>query len=151
MEPIKLISVIGAGSPSPQADGNAHEVGRLLAQRGYGVVCGGLGGVMQAASQGCAEAGGFVLGIVPGINASSANPYCTVVVPSGMGQARNLLVVLSGLGAIAVSGGAGTLSEIGHALKAGKPVISLGSWDLPGVAQAQDPAQAVDMILQAAG
>ena len=147
MERIRLISVIGAGSPGQKALEDARQVGRLLAGRGYGVVSGGLGGVMQAASKGCAEAGGFVLGIVPTTRAADANPYCSVVVPTGMGQARNLLVVLSGLGAIAVAGGAGTLSEIGHALKAGRPVVSLGSWKLDQVPQAQNPDQAVELLL----
>ena len=147
MEQIKLISIIGAGSPTAQAYDQAEDVGRLLARRGYGVVTGGLGGVMEAACKGCFEAGGFSLGILPVLERDQCNPYCSLVIPSGLGQARNLMVVLAGLGAIAVSGSAGTLSEIGHALKAGRPVVSLGSWQLEGLTQASAPEQAVELIL----
>ena len=143
-----LVSVIGAGSAPDEVLEMARQVGRLLAGEGYGVVTGGLGGVMAAACHGAQEAGGFTLGILPGIDPAQANPYCRVVVPSGLGQARNLLVVLSGRGAIAISGGAGTLSEIGHALKHNRPVISLQSWDLPGVITATNPHEAVQCLLE---
>lgn len=156
MEEIKkarLISVIGAGSEASGADEaaceTARQVGRLLAEKGWGVVCGGFKGIMQAVCQGNAEAGGLTVGITPGTDASEANPYCKVVVPTGMGQARNLLVVLSGEGAIAITGKNGTLSEIGHALKQGKPVVSLNSWELPGVLQASNAKAAVEKILDA--
>jgi uncharacterized protein (TIGR00725 family) len=142
----RLISVIGAGQADQSLAGLAREVGRLLAGSGFGVVTGGLGGVMAAACQGAAEAGGFTLGILPGGEARAANPYCQVVLPSNMGQARNALVVAAGEGAVAVGGAAGTLSEIGHALKAGKPVVSLQSWDIPGIRQAQDPLEAVETL-----
>ena len=118
-----------------------------MARRGFGVVCGGLGGVMQAACKGAAAEGGFTLGILPGADADAANPFCRVVIPTGLGQARNVLVVQAGLGALAVSGGAGTLSEIGHALKLGRPVVGLGSWEIPGVLKAEDPREAVDLLL----
>lgn len=143
----RLVSVIGAGQAPPAVLAQAREVGRLLAVAGCGVITGGLGGVMEAAAQGAALAGGLTLGIIPGGDPTAANPWCRVVIPSGLGQARNVLVVLSGLGVIAISGGAGTLSEIGHALKLGKPVAGLGSWQVPGVYQAGDPAEAVRHIL----
>lgn len=146
-EPRRLISVIGAGTADDALAEQAREVGRLLALAGWGVVCGGLGGVMAAACEGASLAGGFTLGILPGSDASAANPYCRVVVPTGMGQARNVLVVQTGQGAIAIGGAAGTLSEIGHALKAGKPVVGLGSWQVQGVNQASSPEQAVEMLL----
>lgn len=142
-----LISVIGAGSADAGLARLARQVGRLLAQRGYGVVTGGLGGVMAAACQGALEAGGITLGILPGSDPAAANPYCRLVIPSGLGQARNALVVAAGLGAIAVGGSAGTLSEIGHALKSGKPVVSLMSWQIQGVHQAPDPEAAVEALL----
>ncbi len=143
----RLISVIGAGAATPLEEDWAREVGRLLAQAGWGVVCGGLAGVMTAACQGCAEAGGLTVCLLPGSEPGAANPWCRVVVPTGLGQARNALVVLAGQGAIAVGGGGGTLSEMGHALKAGRPVVSLGSWRVEGVPQAESPAQAVEMLL----
>ncbi len=149
--PQPLVSVIGAGSAPARVLELARQVGELLARAGYGVVTGGLGGVMAAACQGARRAGGFTLGILPGSDPAAANPFCRVVVPSGLGQARNLLVVLSGLGAIAISGGAGTLSEIGHALKQGRPVIGLSSWDLPGVIPARHPREAVQLLLEALG
>jgi uncharacterized protein (TIGR00725 family) len=142
------VSVIGAGAAGPEVLAQARETGRLLARRGYGVVTGGLGGVMAAACQGAVEAGGRSLGILPGTDPAAANPYCQTVIPTGLGQARNLLVVLSGLGAIAISGGAGTLSEIGHALKQGKPVVSLGSWEPPGAPRADAPRDAVELLLE---
>ena len=143
----RLISVIGAGSADPALGRLAYRVGALLAARGFGVVCGGLGGVMAEACRGAAENNGFTLGILPGTDPAAANPHCRVVVPTSLGQGRNLLVILAGEGALAVGGAAGTLSEIGHALKAGKPVVSLKSWDLPGLAQAETPEQAVDLLL----
>jgi hypothetical protein len=142
----RLVSVIGAGAAGADILEQAGEVGRRLAQQGLGVVCGGLGGVMEAAARGCAQAGGLVVGILPEAEAEAANPWCRVVIPTGLGQARNVLVVLAGEGAIAVAGGAGTLSEIGHALKAGKPVVGLGSWRVAGVRTAAHPAEAVETL-----
>lgn len=147
VETARFISVIGAGAASEQEKSWAHRVGELLAQAGWGVVCGGLAGVMTAACRGCASAGGLTVGLLPGSGHEAANPWCRVVLPTGLGQARNALVVLAGQGAIAVGGGGGTLSEIGHALKAGRPVVSLGSWRVAGVPQADSPQQAVEMLL----
>ncbi|KMY68202.1 hypothetical protein AAU61_00275 [Desulfocarbo indianensis] len=144
--PRKLISVIGAGSPDAQARQWAQEVGGLVARRGFGLVCGGLGGVMEAACRGCAEAGGLTVGILPGVDAAQANPWVQVVIPTGLGQARNVLVVMAGCGAIAVAGGPGTLSEIGHAIKMGRPVVGLGTWALPGLAEADTPEEAVELL-----
>jgi uncharacterized protein (TIGR00725 family) len=148
VEAARLISVIGAGSATAGQEADARQVGRRLARAGWGVVCGGLGGVMAAAAQGCAEAGGLSVGILPGAERDQANPWCRVVIPTGLGQARNLLVVMSGAGAIAVGGGAGTLSEIGHALKMGRPVVGLGSWELAGMRQARTPEEAVEAMLE---
>ncbi|MCB2225559.1 MAG: TIGR00725 family protein [Desulfarculaceae bacterium] len=151
VEQERLISVIGAGAPTAEQEQHAFMVGELLAARGWGVVCGGLGGVMTAAARGCAEGGGLTVGILPGSDRRDANPWCKVVIPTGLGQARNLLVVMSGQGALAVGGGAGTLSEIGHALKMGRPVVGLGSWQVEGMHQAQEPEEAVAMILRLVG
>ncbi len=142
-----LIAVIGAGTAPPEVLEQARLAGGLLARAGYGVVTGGLGGVMEAACRGAYEAGGLSVGILPGNQARAANPWCRVVIPSGLGQARNVLVVQSGEGVLAISGGAGTLSELGHAMKLGKPLVGLMTWDLPGLEQAADAAQAVAMLL----
>lgn len=146
-----LISVIGAGqAPEPVLE-TARQLGALLARAGLGVVTGGLGGVMEAVCQGACQAGGLTVGILPGNDPVAANPWCQVVIPSGMGQARNVLVVLSGLAVVAVSGGAGTLSELGHALKLGRLVVGLDTWPLPGVLPASSPAQALGFLRQNLG
>jgi uncharacterized protein (TIGR00725 family) len=134
----------------------AEEVGRRLAEAGATVVCGGGGGVMEAASRGAAEAGGDVIGIVPGDSPADANAYCTHVVATGIGHARNLAVVASGEAVIAIGGEWGTLSEIGFARVIGRQVVALRSWELngreamadaPGVVPAQTAEQAVAAAL----
>jgi uncharacterized protein (TIGR00725 family) len=110
----------------------AEEVGRGLAEAGVTVVCGGGGGVMEATSRAAAEAGGTVVGIVPGESVEDANEYCSVVVATGIGHARNLAVVSSGEAVIAIGGEWGTLSEIGFARVIGHEVVTLRSWELNG-------------------
>ena len=121
----------------------AEAVGRELAARGAVVVCGGLGGVMEAACRGAKEAGGHTVGILPGSDRSAANPFVDTAVPTGLGEARNALVVRAADALIAVGGGYGTLSEIALALRAGMPVIGIGTWDVEGVQVAPDPEAAV--------
>ncbi len=130
----RQVAVIGAGSCEVGAEPwlLAEEVGGRLAQAGIAVVCGGLGGVMEAACRGAAGAGGTAIGIVPGDSVEEANPYCTQVVATGIGHARNLSVVSSGDAVIAVTGEWGTLSEIGYARAIGRPVVTLRSWTLIG-------------------
>ncbi len=130
----RQVAVIGSGSCDQDSDVAllAEEVGRLLAKAGVAVVSGGLGGVMEAASRGASQAGGTVVGIVPGTSVDDANQYCTYVVATGIGYARNLAVVSSGEVVIAVGGEWGTLSEIGHARSIGRPVVALRSWTLKG-------------------
>jgi uncharacterized protein (TIGR00725 family) len=136
----------------------AEEVGRRLAEAGVSVVCGGGGGVMEAASRGAAEAGGEVIGIVPGTSPDDANAYCTHVVATGIGHARNLAVVSSGEAVIAIGGEWGTLSEIGFARVLGRQVVALRSWELngrervadgPGVVSAETAEEAVSGALAA--
>jgi uncharacterized protein (TIGR00725 family) len=110
----------------------AEEVGRRLAEAGATVVCGGRTGVMEAVARGAAGAGGEVIGILPGHSPGEANPYCTHVVATGVGHARNLAVVASGEAVIAVGGEWGTLSEIGFARRLGRTVVALRSWELEG-------------------
>lgn len=136
----------------------AEEVGRGLAEAGVTVVCGGGGGVMEAASRAAAEAGGTVIGIVPGESVEDANEHCDVVVATGIGHARNLAVVSSGEAVIAIGGEWGTLSEIGFARVIGHEVVALRSWELngrermaggPGVIPAETAEQAVTAALAA--
>lgn len=126
----KYISVIGGGRCGPTEYALAEDVGRLVAQEGATLVCGGLGGVMEAAARGAKEAGGATIGILPGHDRTNANPYLDQALTTGMGHARNLAVVSSGDAVIAVGGGYGTLSEIGLAAKIGRPVVILGGWRL---------------------
>jgi uncharacterized protein (TIGR00725 family) len=152
--------VIGAGD-CEQDSGVARlaeEVGRRLAEAGAVVVCGGLGGVMEAASRGAAEAGGTVIGVIPWDSPAQANPHCTHVVSTGIGYARNLAVVASGEAVIAVGGEWGTLSEIGHARNIDRTVVTLRSWTVtgegrmasaPGVVHAETPEAAVSAALEA--
>lgn len=139
------IAVVGAGDAGGGLYEQAREVGRLVARRGGTVVCGGLGGVMEAAARGATEAGGTAVGILPDENRRRANPYLTYSVATGAGQARNLAVVCSADAVIAIGGEYGTLSEMGLARKVGRPVVSLGSWDLgEHVTVANSPEAAVE-------
>ena len=124
------IGVIGSGRSHAKWDEWAEEIGRGLAEAGAILICGGLSGVMAAAAQGAKKAGGTTVGILPGIHPEEANPDITIPIPTGLGEGRNLLVVQSSDLLIAVGGGAGTLSEIGFALKLRKPLILLGSWEI---------------------
>ena len=145
-----IIGVIGAADASPDGLENAYEVGRLLATRGAALVCGGLGGIMAASAQGCFEAGGEVLGILPGGSSENANPYVTLPVVTAMGHARNIIIAHTAQALIAIEGGYGTLSEISIGLKLGKPVIQLNSWEtVTASGRAETPRQAVDMVFAA--
>ena len=150
-----LISVIGRGDgASSRAKELATEVGRLLAQRGATVVCGGLGGVMEAACRGAKTAGGTTVGILPGSDPDAANEWVDIPVPTGLGYARNVLVVKAGAAVIAVAGAYGTLSEIGHSLAEDKAVVGLETWDLDPpdgtsdrIVRATDPEDAVNKAI----
>ncbi len=152
-----IIAVIGGGDPPQRALGLAEEVGRELALRGVVVVCGGLSGVMEAVCRGAKSAGGRTIGILPGNDSASANEYIDFPIMTGMGYARNVIVVKTGRAAIAIDGAYGTLSEIGHALGDGIPVIGLETWELPRrgdlpsqVVHASSPVDAVEKALVAA-
>lgn len=123
-----LVAVIGAASCSEKEAAAAEEVGRLLAQAGAVVVTGGRGGVMEAASSGAAQAGGLVVGILPGENASEANRWVMLPIVTGLGEARNAVLMRTVQAVIAVGGEYGTLSEIAFALKFGKPVVGIHTW-----------------------
>jgi len=151
------ISVIGSGDATPEAIRLAEEVGRELGRRGVTVVTGGLFGVMEAASRGAKEAGGITIGIIPGSNPAEANPYVDIPICTGIGYARNVIVVRSGRAVIAIAGAFGTLSEIAHALGDDIPVIGLNTWAFSRNGQkdenmilAMNPADAVEKALDAA-
>ena len=145
---IAYVAVVGPGDGAAVAVLDvAEEVGARLASRGAVVVCGGLGGIMAAACRGAREAGGTTLGLLPGSDRSAANAWVSIVVATGLGELRNGLVVRAADAVIAVGGGYGTLSEIAFALKAGKAVVGLGGWEIPGVLVASDPAAAVALAL----
>ncbi|MDP8257007.1 MAG: TIGR00725 family protein [Candidatus Alcyoniella australis] len=145
----KVIGVIGAGSADAQTLDLARAVGAAIARAGCDLVCGGLGGVMQAACQGAREAGGLTIGVLPGSSRHDANPYVDVAIVTDMGYARNVIIAQTAQALIAISGGPGTLSEIAIGLKLGKPVISLGSWDVdPRIRRASDPQNAVECALE---
>ena len=141
------VSVIGSGT---EHEGNAEQVGRLLAERGATVVTGGLGEVMAAAARGAKGAGGTTIGILPGETRDGLNKWVDHVVVTGIGHARNLAVVGSGDAVIAVGGRYGTLAEIGLALTLGRPVVVLEpGWAAEGTMRAQSPAEAVEFALAA--
>ena len=139
------VSVIGSGS---EHEARAEEVGRLLAERGCTLVCGGHGEVMAAAARGAKSAGGTTIGILPGTERAEANEWIDHTVATGIGHARNLAVVATGDAVIAVGGRYGTLAEIGFALTLGRRVVILEpGWDVDGALRAQSPQQAVELAL----
>ena len=145
------VSVIGGSSVPPATAAVAEELGERLANRGHTVVCGGLGGVMEAVCRGAESAGGETIGILPTDRRSDANPHVTVPVATGLGHARNALVVMNGDAAVAVDGSHGTLSEIGMALAHGRAVAGLDTHDVAGVEAVATPAEAVDYVEEAVG
>ena len=141
-----LISVIGGNRASADILAQAEELGRGLAERGLTVVCGGLGGVMEAVCRGAKAAGGVTIGILPGTRASAANSHVTIPIPTGIGLARNAIVALAGKAVVALDGSHGTLSEIAYALNYRKPVIGIATWKIEGVKAAADAAEALEMV-----
>ena len=151
----KFIAVIGGSEPSTKEARMAEEVGRELARQGAILVCGGLGGIMEAACKGASSQGGVTIGILPGGNGKAANPYVQIPIVTNLGEARNVVVVKSAEAVIAIGGGYGTLSEIGHALRNGIPVIGLNTWSLSRKGQldssiipAQNPTEAVSKAIK---
>jgi uncharacterized protein (TIGR00725 family) len=153
------IAVIGGGAADAPGLDAAEEVGRRLAEAGAVVVCGGLGGVMEAAARGARSGGGDVIGVLPVSDPGLANEHVTHVVATGIGHARNVAVVGSSAAVIAVGGEWGTLSEIAFARRLGRPVVTLGSWavsgtggmkEAPGVVEAGSAAEAVETALRLA-
>jgi uncharacterized protein (TIGR00725 family) len=150
-----FIGVIGGSEVSPQLAGLAEEVGREIARRGAALVCGGLGGVMEAACRGASEAGGLTIGILPGDSRETANPYVKIPIVTGIGYARNATVVKTSQAVIAIDGSYGTLTEIAYALQSGISVIGLGTWSISidgkmdkNIIPAKNPEEAVDRAMK---
>lgn len=147
MDTPKYVGVIGAGDCSDKIYQIARDVGLEIGKKGWVVVCGGLGGVMEAAARGCTEAGGTTVGILPGLEKESANPYIEIPIPTGLGEGRNLLVVRASDVLVSIAGEYGTLSEIALALKIKKPVIGLETWEnLKGVRYVVNPREAIEAV-----
>jgi uncharacterized protein (TIGR00725 family) len=144
-----IIGVIGDSSCSPEEAKLAESVGELLAQRSATIVCGGLGGVMEAVCHGAKSKGGLTIGILPGKNSSTANPWVDIPVVTDLGEARNVVVAKSAQAIIAIGGGYGTLSEIAYALKSNIPVIGLNTWSLSRKEREDDSIIRVQSAIEA--
>ena len=147
--PRRYVAVCGASEATPSQLDAAREVGKLLARNGAVVLNGGYGGVMGAASEGAASEGGTVVGILSESDRAGANPHLTISLPTGLGQGRNLVIVTAAESVIAIGQGWGTLSEIAHARKLGRPVVALDTWDVNGLDVVKTPAEAVQRALAA--
>ena len=153
-----VLGVIGESDCSRELYEIAEEVGRIAAGRGAVVACGGLGGVMEAACRGAVEAGGTTIGLLPGTEKHRANQWVSIPIPTGMGEARNVLVVRVADAIVAVGGKFGTLSEIALALKLGKPLVAIQSWglihqgaEITPFPQCATAGEAVDLAFSLAG
>ena len=144
------VAVVGPSEASDDEVRTAETVGRLLGEARAVVVCGGLGGVMEAVARGAAVAGATVVGMLPGTDRGEANPHVTVAIATGMGEMRNALIVRSADALVAVGGAYGTLSEIAFALRTGVPVVGIGTWALDDVVEAPDAPSAVALALELA-
>ncbi len=147
------VSVIGGSRIDQETTELAQEVGRRLGAHGHTVVCGGRGGVMEAVCKGARDEGADTVGILPGEDRAAANAWVTIPIATGLGNARNVLVVLNGDAVIAIDGAAGTLSELGHALDFRRPIAGLESHDvaLQGYTPVQTPKAAVEFVETAVG
>jgi len=146
-----VIAVIGAGECSKKLKDMAADVGRYIAENGGVLVCGGLGGTMEGAARGAKEAGGTTIGIIPTDNKSDANEFIDYVIATGIGHARNILVVNSADAIVALPGKYGTLSEMAFALNSGKPIVSVSAWKLGDeIRQVEDPIEAAKIALEMA-
>ena len=143
----RYVAVCGASEATPSQLHAAREVGRLLARSGAVVLNGGFGGVMAAASEGAAVEGGTVIGILPDSDRSGVNAHLTIAIATGLGQARNAVIVTAADSVIAIGAGWGTLSEIALARRLDRPVFALDTWDVHGLEVVHSPAEAVERAL----
>ncbi len=152
MEKPHYIGVIGAGTCLDTTYDLARNLGSEIGKRGWTLICGGLGGVMEGVARGCLEAGGLTVGLLPGLTRQSANPFIQVPIATGLGDGRNLLVVRASDLLVSIAGGYGTLSEIAMALKIKKPVIGLETWkEITGIRHVTDYQEAIKLITQLLG
>jgi len=142
----KVVSVIGGHSCTDEVEQIAKELGKKLAKVVDILISGGLSGTMKAVCSGFKASGGVTIGIIPSYDKKDANEFVDIVIPTGLGLARNVLVVQAGDIVVALPGEHGTLSEIAYCLQFGKPIISLGSWDMPGVIKVKTVDEAVDKV-----
>jgi uncharacterized protein (TIGR00725 family) len=156
--PRAWIAIAGSGDAAPWELEAAEEAGAAVAEAGCGLVCGGLGGVMEAACRGARSRGGLTVGLLPGLDRDEANGWVIAALPTGLGEGRNVLVVRAADAVVAIGGGWGTLSEIALAMKAGVPVVGVGTWQpelggtpVAGVVAVDDPRAAVAEALRLAG
>lgn len=141
----KCVAVVGPGLGASLQDCSAARVaGRLLAEQGFSIVCGGLGGVMEAVAEGASQAGGLVVGILPGLDRESGNQFLGVALPTGLGELRNGLIIRSCDGVIAIGGSWGTLSEVALARRTGLPLVSVGGWTVIDSAGEEVPIEVAD-------
>ena len=153
-----IIAVVGGDSPPPETLPPAEAVGREIGRRGHTLICGGRGGVMEAACRGAREAGGHTIGVLPGPDRGDMNPHVEFPIITDLGAARNVIVVLSAAAVIAIDGSYGTLSEVALALTHGKPVVGLATWRISDdagvedrrIMRASDPVDAVERAIAAA-
>lgn len=143
------IAVVGPGRATPEELALAEEVGAEVAAAGAVLVCGGLGGVMEAACRGARSRGGTTVGLLPGTDRSAANGWVEIAIPTGLGEGRNALIVRAADALVAIGGAWGTLSEIALGLKAGRPVVGLGTWELSRGGQAVEGIVAMDSPVEA--
>lgn len=144
----KIIAVIGSGKADDSLAKIAEEVGSLIAKRGALLICGGLGGVMEAAARGAKGAGGTTIGILPSDKRDQANSYIDIPIATGFGEGRNVIITRTADAIISIGGEYGTLSEIAFGLKAGKPVVGIKSWDIEGVIKVDNAKDAVDKVFE---
>ncbi len=142
------VAVIGGRKSDEKDIDNAYQIGKLIAENHAILICGGRSGIMEAACKGAFEAGGMTVGILPGSDESDANEWVKLVIPTGIGLARNSIITCACDGAIAIGGKYGTLSEIAYCFQFDKPVCSLNSWPVEGLKQVSSPKEAIDYILK---
>ena len=142
------VGIIGGAECAADIERLAEQVGAGIARRGATLVCGGQTGVMEAACRGAQTAGGMTIGILPGVDRAQANPYVDVAIATGFGEARNLAIIRTADVLVAIAGSYGTLSEIGFALRMGKRVIGLRTWDIDGIEPADSPEQALELAFR---
>ena len=146
MEKKKIVGIIGASNPTDEQYEAAKKIGEFIGEQGWVLINGGLGGVMEASAKGVAKSSGLVVGVLPTSNSDDANSYVSIPIATNMGHARNVIIVQSSDICVAIGGKEGTLSEIAIALKEGKKVIGLDSWDIEGVRVAKNVDEVISLL-----